>query len=422
MFSKRNLFQLVPHCPGIPSEVQKATATRLTATGRPARMKPMIFDSPSSFGRAFRIVTFGESHGPAVGVVMDGVKPGLVFDLAGIQKELDRRRPGQSDLVTPRQEGDRVQVLSGVFEGRTTGHPIALMVFNENQRSADYQAIQELFRPGHADLTFDRKYGIRDPRGGGRSSGRETLARVAAGAWAKQQLEGLGVRIRGFNREIAGIAGTEIDWDFVEKNPLRVADPMAFETQKLEVETARAEGDSVGGIAEIWIEGLPLGLGDPTFAKLDALLAYGCMSIGAVKGVEIGSGFESSRKRGSDNNDPLTPGGPAKNDAGGTLGGISTGAPVIVRLAVKPTSSISKVQQTISKDGQAAEIRTHGRHDPCIAPRIVPVAEAMCALVVYDAWLTQQDLRAGSIPVAEDWDFDLAEGHNSSQKRSEPDF
>ncbi|WP_285607552.1 chorismate synthase [Geothrix edaphica] len=372
-------------------------------------MKTMLFDSPSSFGRAFRILTFGESHGAAVGVVMDGVKPGLPFDLEAIQKELDRRRPGQSDLVTPRNEGDRVQVLSGVFEGRTTGHPIALAVFNQNQRSGDYKAITNLFRPGHADLTYDRKYGIRDPRGGGRSSGRETLARVAAGAWAKQQLVDLGVTVRGFNREIAGIAGTVVDWSFVEANPLRVADPGTFPAQRSAVESALAEGDSVGGVCEVWIEGLPVGLGDPAFGKLDGLLALACMSIGAVKGVELGAGFESARRRGSENNDPLGPEGPLKNDAGGTLGGISTGAPVVVRLAVKPTSSISKVQKTIDREGHAADISTRGRHDPCIAPRIVPVAEAMCALVIYDAWLTQQALREGSVAPAAEWDWGALE-------------
>jgi chorismate synthase len=368
----------------------------------------MLFDSPSSFGRFFRIVTFGESHGAGVGVVLDGVKPGLAFDLEAIQAEMDRRRPGQSDLVTPRKEADQVQVLSGVFEGKTTGHPIAMVVFNENQRSGDYQAITDLFRPGHADLTYDRKYGLRDPRGGGRSSGRETLGRVAAGAWAKQQLAALGVTVRGFNREIAAIAGTAVDWAFVESNPLRVADPAAFAAQRAAVEAARAEGDSVGGICEVWIEGLPVGLGDPAFGKLDGLLALACMSIGAVKGVELGAGFESARLRGSQNNDPLGPGGPLKNDAGGTLGGISTGAPVVVRLAVKPTSSISKTQKTIDRDGNPADIATHGRHDPCIAPRIVPVAEAMCALVIYDAWLTQQSLREGTAPVQE-WDWDAVE-------------
>ncbi len=368
----------------------------------------MLFDSPSSFGRSFRIVTFGESHGLGVGVVLDGVKPGLPFDLEAIQAEMDRRRPGQSDLVTPRKEADQVQVLSGVFEGKTTGHPIAMVVFNENQRSGDYKAITDLFRPGHADLTYDRKYGLRDPRGGGRSSGRETLGRVAAGAWAKQQLAALGVTVRGFNREIAAIAGTAVDWAFVETNPLRVADPETFAAQRAAVEAARAEGDSVGGVCEVWIEGLPVGLGDPAFGKLDGLLALACMSIGAVKGVELGAGFESARLRGSQNNDPLGPGGPLKNDAGGTLGGISTGAPVVVRLAVKPTSSISKTQKTIDRDGNAADISTHGRHDPCIAPRIVPVAEAMCALVIYDAWLTQQSLRDGTAPLPE-WDWEAVD-------------
>ncbi len=371
----------------------------------------MLFDSPSSFGRAFRILTFGESHGPAVGVVLDGVKPGLSFDGEAIQRELDRRRPGQSDLVTPRQEGDKLRILSGVHEGRTTGHPIALVVFNENQRSGDYEALQALFRPGHADLTFDRKYGIRDARGGGRSSGRETLARVAAGAWAKQQLAGLGVRIRGFNREIAGIRCHTLDWAFVEQNPLRGSDPEAFPAQRQAVEAARAEGDSVGGICEVWIEGLPAGLGDPTFAKLDGLLAYACMTIGAVKGVEVGAGFASARMKGSDHNDPLGPEGPQKNDAGGTLGGISTGAPLVVRMAIKPTSSIAKTQQTIDRDGHSREISVQGRHDPCIAPRVVPVAEAMCAIVVYDAWLTQQELRAEGLPLgeAEAWDWSQIE-------------
>ena len=283
------------------------------------------------------------------------------------------------------------------------------MVFNENQKSGDYKAISELFRPGHADLTYDRKYGIRDPRGGGRSSGRETLARVAAGAWAKQQLAALGVTVRGFNREIAGIKGTAVDWAFVEKNPLRVADPSVFEAQKTAVAAARDEGDSVGGICEVWIEGLPVGLGDPAFGKLDGMLALACMSIGAVKGVELGAGFESARWRGSQNNDPLGPDGPEKNDAGGTLGGISTGAPVVVRLAVKPTSSITKTQRTIDREGRPADIATHGRHDPCIAPRVVPVAEAMCALVVYDAWLTQQSLRDGSLPSMGDWDWEAVE-------------
>ncbi len=365
----------------------------------------MLFDAPSSFGRTFRISTFGESHGPAVGVVLDGLKPGLLFDVAEIQAELDRRRPGQSDLVTPRQEADQVHVLSGVFEGRTTGHPIALVVYNQNQRSGDYNAIWDLFRPGHADFTYQKKYGLRDPRGGGRSSARETLARVAAGAFAKAQLAPLGVRIRGFNREIAGIEGPRLDWNFVEQNPLRVADPEAFPAMREAVEAARDAHDSVGGVCELWIEGLPVGLGDPAFAKLDALLTYALMTIPAVKGVEIGAGFAATRLRGSQNNDPMGPDGMAKNDAGGLLGGISTGAPLVVRLAIKPTSSIAQPQATVSKDGSAAEIVTKGRHDPCISPRVVPVAEAMAALTVYDAWLTQQDLVPESVPTLPEWDW-----------------
>ena len=368
----------------------------------------MFFDSPSSFGRTFRILTFGESHGPAVGVVLDGVKPGLPFDGEAIQRELDRRRPGQSELVTARREKDRLQVLSGVYEGRTTGHPIAMVVFNENQESGDYEALKEVFRPGHADLTYQRKYGIRDPRGGGRSSGRETLARVAAGAWAKQQLSTLGVRIRGFNRELAGIPGRAVHWDFVEQNPLRSGDPDAFEAQRQAVEAAKREGDSVGGICEVWIEGLPAGLGDPVFGKLDALLAYACMTIGAVKGVEVGAGFAAARMKGSAHNDPLDLGSSPKNDAGGILGGISSGAPIVLRLAVKPTSSISKPQMTVDHQGRAAEITVQGRHDPCIAPRIVPVAEAMCALVIYDAWLTQEGLMEQDSGPAE-WDWDAIE-------------
>jgi chorismate synthase len=370
----------------------------------------MLFDSPSSFGRNFRILTFGESHGPAIGVVLDGVKPGLPFDLEGIQRELDRRRPGQSDLVTPRVEADRIQVLSGVYEGQTTGHPIALVVFNENQRSRDYAAFQDLFRPGHADMTYQRKYGLRDPRGGGRSSGRETLARVAAGAWAKQQLSRQGVSIRGFNREIAGLSGPGVDWAFVETNPLRVADPDRYPAQRAAVEAAMMVHDSVGGVTEVWIEGLPTGLGDPAFAKLDALLAYACMSIGAVKGVEIGAGFASARLRGSENNDPMGTAGFLKNDAGGILGGISNGAPVVVRIAVKPTASIARSQQTVDRDGAAAEVLVQGRHDPCIAPRVVPVAEAMCALVIYDLWLTQQDLETGSVRSLDEWDWQAVDG------------
>jgi chorismate synthase len=309
-------------------------------------------------------------------------------------------------MASKRGERDSVQVLSGVLDGRTTGTPIALVVFNEGQRPEDYQAIKDIFRPGHADMTYSRKYGLRDHRGGGRASGRETLARVAAGAWAKQQLAPLGVAIRSFNREIGGVGCETIDWDFVEKNPLRSCDPSAFPAQRAAVEAAMADKDSVGAIAEIHISGLPVGLGDPVFSELDAMLAYACMSIGGVKGVEFGSGFQSAKMRGSQHNDPILPSGFGSNNSGGVLGGISNGDVLIVRLAVKPTSSIRATQKTIGADGSAKEIEISGRHDPCIAPRLLPVAEAMCALAIYDAWLSQQDQAPQNIPNVEGdkWD------------------
>lgn len=369
----------------------------------------MLHDSPSTFGSSLRVITFGESHGVAVGAVLDGVKPGLPFDLAAIQSELDLRRPGQNDLATPRQERDLVQVLSGVFDGRTTGHPIALVVFNEGQQPKDYAAIKDIFRPGHADITYDRKYGLRDYRGGGRASGRETLARVASGAWAKQQLTPLGVSIKSFNREIAGIPCENFVWDFVSKNPLRVCDPDVYPAQRNAVEAARDAKDSVGGIAEIHIFGLPFGLGDPVFSKLDAMLAYACMSVGGIKGVEFGSGFDSARMRGSQHNDSITTGDFNSNNSGGVLGGISNGDTVVLRLAVKPTSSIGLKQRTINQNGQETEIEIAGRHDPCIAPRLLPVAEAMCALAIYDAWLTQSELMPKSIPAVDGYDWSWVE-------------
>jgi len=367
----------------------------------------MLHISPNTFGRSLRVITFGESHGLAVGVVLDGVTPGLPFDLAAIQLELDLRRPGQGDLTTSRSEKDLVQVLSGVFEGRTTGHPIAMVVFNEGQRPGDYEAIKDIFRPGHADLTYDRKYGLRDYRGGGRASGRETLARVAAGAWAKQQLAAIGVTIKSFNREIAGIACKTVDWDFVLKNPLRVCDPDTFPAQRTAVEAARDAQDSVGGISEIHIHGLPVGLGDPVFSKLDATLAYACMSIGGVKGIEFGTGFESARMYGSQHNDAITANGFETNNAGGVLGGISNGDVVILRLAVKPTSSIGRRQKTVDRAGRETEIEIQGRHDPCIAPRLLPVAEAMCALTIYDAWLSQAEFVPETVSAIDDYDWEM---------------
>jgi len=370
----------------------------------------MLHASPNTFGRFLRVITFGESHGPAIGVVIDGARPDLPFDLEAIQREVNLRRPGQSNLATPRLEKDLVQVLSGVFEGRTTGHPIAMVVFNEGQKSGDYEAIKDIFRPGHADLTYDRKYGLRDHRGGGRASGRETLARVAAGAWAKQQLGLLGVTIKSFNREIAGISCKALDWDFVFENPLRVCDPDVFPAQRAAVEAARDAGDSVGGVSEIHIYGLPAGLGDPVFSKLDAMLAYACMSIGGVKGVEFGAGFEAARMRGSSHNDPISKEGFATNNAGGVLGGISNGDSIIMRLAVKPTSSVGVPQKTIDRAGQEIEIEIEGRHDPCIAPRLLPAAEAMCALAIYDAYLAQEELAPDTASDVEGYDWGLIPG------------
>jgi chorismate synthase len=296
--------------------------------------------------------------------------------------------------------------LSGVFEGRTTGHPIALVVFSEDQRQNDYEALKDVFRPGHADFTYERKYGLKDHRGGGRASGRETLARVAAGAWVRQQLAPLGVAIRSFNREIAGITCKTVDWDYVPKNPLKVCDSQTFPVQLAAVEEAMAAGDSVGGVSELHITGLPVGLGDPVFSKLDAMLAYACMGIGGVKGVEFGAGFASARMRGSGHNDPIFADGFGTNNAGGLLGGISNGDAVVLRLAVKPTSSIAKKQKTIDKSGLETEIEIKGRHDPCIAPRLLPVAEAMCCLAIYDAWLSWQETTPDTVPAVDDYDWD----------------
>ena len=327
----------------------------------------------NTFGRNFRCTTFGESHGKAVGVVVDGCPPGVPLTAADIQPYLDRRRPGKSPLESARQEPDRVEILSGTFEGRTTGAPIALVVRNQDVRSGDYDALRDVFRPGHADYTWQAKYGIRDHRGGGRSSGRETLARVAAGAVAVRCLAPHGVAISG--RVVSVHGATE---------------PEAMEA---EIRAARDAGDSVGGVVEVTATGCPAGLGDPVFGRLDAAIAGAMMSIGAVKGVEIGEGFGAALLLGSEMNDPITRPGFATNHAGGVLGGISTGQDIVVRIAVKPTPSIRRVQQTVDLAGEGREISIKGRHDPCIAPRIVPVAECMLALVILDAMLEQAKYR-----------------------------
>lgn len=348
--------------------------------------------SGSSFGEIFRVSTFGESHGAALGAVIDGVPPGLPLDMAFIQHELDRRRPGQSALATARKEGDQVEILSGVLEGITTGTPIALLIRNTNQHSKDYSALAEVFRPGHADYTYQAKYGIRDVRGGGRSSGRETAARVAAGAIAKLLLQRKGVQITAWSQEIAGIAAETFDAAEIEKNPARCPDPAAAEKMVAAVAAAAAEKESTGGVVCCKISGVPAGWGEPVFDKLDAVLAHAMLSLGAVKGIEFGNGFACAALRGSENNDQLRPGKIpfVTNRAGGILGGISNGDEIFFRLAVKPTPSIARTQQTVDLQGNARELNITGRHDPCIVPRIVPVVEAMAALVLADMMLRQQ--------------------------------
>lgn len=344
------------------------------------------------FGERFRIVTFGESHGKAMGVVIDGIKPGLDFDVRAIQEELNRRRPGQSTMVSPRKEGDRVEVLSGIFEGKTLGTPICLLIPNRGYNSKAYNELRDLFRPGHAGYTTLKKYGIRDHRGGGRSSGRETVSRVAAGALAKRELAKEGIQIIAYTKEIDGIIARRVDFDEIERNPLRCPDRRAVKRMEARVLSCTAQGDSIGGIVEVIARNVPAGLGEPVFGKLDAEIARALMSIGGVKAVEIGDGFQVARMKGSEHNDQMDQKGFKTNHAGGILGGISTGQEIRARIAVKPTSSIEKEQETIDIFGRARRISIRGKHDPCICPRIVPVAEAMVSLVLYDALLQQRDL------------------------------
>jgi chorismate synthase len=354
--------------------------------------------APNTFGEVVRVTTFGESHGIAIGCVLDGVQPGTPVDVDEIQRELERRRPGQSALSTPRKERDQVRVMSGVFEGKATGAPICLMMVSEDQRPSAYEGLRDLFRPGHADFTFWKKYGIRDYRGGGRSSGRETAGRVAAGAIAKQVLSARGVAIHAYALEIAGIRAQTVDFAVIEQNPARCPDPKAAEAMAVAILKAKEEKDSVGGIVEMRITGVPAGLGDPVFGKLDARLASALLSIGATMGFEIGTGFDAARKRGSQNNDPMQDGRFLTNNAGGIVGGISNGNEIVIRVAIKPTSSIERPQHTMDIHGQNREIVVEGRHDPCIVPRVVPVIEAMSALVLLDAWEMQTRLHPGWLP------------------------
>ncbi len=344
--------------------------------------------SGNTFGRVFTVTTFGESHGVALGCVVDGCPPGMALDEADIQADLERRRPGKSRHTTQRREPDAVRILSGVFEGQTTGTPIGLLVENTDQRSKDYGNIKDKFRPGHADYTYHQKYGIRDYRGGGRSSARETTMRVAAGAIARKYLrERAGIEIRGYLSQLGDIHLEAVDLDVIDDNPFFCADPSRLEELAAFMDALRADGDSIGAKISILARGVPPGLGEPVFDKLEADIAHGLMSINAVKGVELGAGFAAVAQRGSQHRDELTPDGFAKNDAGGTLGGISSGQDILASIALKPTSSISVPGKTIDKTGESAEIVTKGRHDPCVGLRATPIAEAMMALVLMDHYL-----------------------------------
>jgi chorismate synthase len=340
--------------------------------------------SGSTFGKLFSVTTFGESHGGAVGAVVEGITPGLEIAEAEIQAELNRRKPGQSDLTTPRRESDTVRILSGWFEGRATGTPMLLILYNEDQRPSAYDAIRDKFRPGHADYTYLKKYGIRDYRGSGRASGRETAARAAAGAIAKKMLGLRGISILAYTKRAAGVLCPAFDPDEIERNPMRACDAAAAAEMARRIRRLSEEHDSAGGIVECRVTGVPAGLGEPVFDKLDADLAKAMLSLGAVKGFEIGAGFACADMTGSEHNDWMDAEGFVTNHAGGVLGGISSGSPILFRIAVKPTSSIEKPQRTVTVDGEETSISTEGRHDPCICPRIVPVVEAMAALVLID--------------------------------------
>lgn len=352
----------------------------------------------SVFGNILKITTWGESHGKGIGVVIDGCPAGLSLSEADIQPFLDRRKPGQSRYTTKRNEGDAVEILSGIFEGRTTGAPISMTVLNQDQRSKDYGDIASCYRPGHADYSFDAKYGFRDYRGGGRSSGRETIARVAAGAVAQKMLKELGISCLAYTKSIGPVKIRSFDADEICRNPLYMPDKDAAEEAGRYLESCMAQKDSSGGIIECEIKSVRAGIGDPVFEKLDANLAKAVLSIGAVKGFEIGSGFLAASAKGSENNDPfcLDAQGSVKkaaNHSGGVLGGISDGSSIVFRAAVKPTPSIAQAQQTVTASGETATLSICGRHDPVIVPRAVVVVEAMAALVVADAMLLNMTSR-----------------------------
>jgi chorismate synthase len=347
----------------------------------------------NTFGTVFRVTTWGESHGPALGAVIDGCPPGLTLSAENINEELAWRKSRDTRVSTSRREPDQAEVLSGVFEGQTTGTPISLVIYNRDVDSSAYDQLKDLFRPGHADYTYWRKYGIRDRRGGGRASGRETVARVAAGAVAKKILDQSGINVFAYTLALGGIRAQKMDFQEIYQNTLFCPDPEAVPLIMQRLHQVKEAGDSVGGVVEVRAQGCPSGLGEPVFAKLDAALAGALMGIGAVKGVEIGSGFAAAEMLGSEHNDPLTPGGFASNNAGGILGGISNGAEIVARVAVKPISSIEIEQQTITEQGESVNLSVKGRHDVSAIPRIVPVCTAMVRLVLVDMLLQQKAIR-----------------------------
>lgn len=341
--------------------------------------------SGNTFGTLFTVTTFGESHGPAIGCVIDGCPPGMALSEADIQPELDRRRPGTSRHVTQRQEPDTVEILSGVYEGKTTGTPIALLIRNQDQRSKDYGNILDTFRPGHADYTYWQKYGIRDPRGGGRSSARLTAPVVGAGAIAKKWLfEQFGTTFRGCMSQLGEVTIPFESWDHVPNNPFFAANASMIDQLEAYMDKLRHDGDSCGARIDVVAQNVPVGLGEPLFDRLDAEIAYALMGINAVKGVEIGAGFASVAQRGTEHGDSLTPDGFASNNAGGILGGISTGQDITASIAIKPTSSIRSPRESIDRQGNSAVVETFGRHDPCVGIRATPIAESMLALVLID--------------------------------------
>ena len=344
----------------------------------------------NSFGTLFRVTTWGESHGKALGVVIDGCPPRMDLSSEDIQEELDRRRPGERKGSSPRKEKDRVEILSGVFEGQTTGTPISLLVWNEDVDSKPYEELKDVFRPGHADFTYQAKYGIRDHWGGGRASARETVGRVAAGAVAKKILERERIEVMAYTVELGGVRAKKMNYPEVEENDLRCPDGEAAKRMREKIEKTGLQGNTLGGVVEILVRGCPAGLGEPVFDKLEADLAKGLMSIGAIRGVEVGAGFQTARMFGSECNDPLGPAGFAKNDAGGILGGISSGADIVLRVAVKPIPSIGLEQKTLNRSLSPVTIKIQGRHDVSAIPRINPVCEAMVAIVLADHLLRQK--------------------------------